>query len=883
MIKAKLRGLLAAIWGLVTRGRMERELDDELRFHVEMETDKNMAAGMTAGEARRAALISFGGVEKFKEQCRETRGSRFIEDLGADLRYGARMLVKNRAFSLLAIVALAVGIGANSAIFSLVNTVLLRPLPYPQPERLVTLEEKEQSGKEMNTSFATFAEWHASAQSFQDMSLYRTWSANMAGNGNPERVNGLRVSSTFFRVLGIKPVLGRDFLPAEDTQQHRSVVVLSHGLWQRRFGGDERIIGQPIKINGSDYTVVGIMPANFQSLFKYSGDGIEVWAPLGYDASLSWACRTCRHLHAIARLKPGVSLTTARAEMNTIAHNLKRTYPQDYPAAGAFVTPLQKQLVGEVEPLLYILLGAVVFVLLIVCANLANLLLAQGAHRQRELAIRAALGASRGRIVRQLLTESLLLSLLGGIGGIAVMYWSIDLLVAMSPDNIPRLTEVSIDNRVLLFALALSISTGLCFGTIPAFQATAFDLHNRLKESARSTLTGGRRRLFNLFVISEMALALLLLVGAGLTVRSFYTLMQVHPGFDSSNLLRMQVSLNGPQYSEDEQIAAYYQKVMERTKSLPGLESAALCSQTPFGGNFDMAGVHIEEHPVDNPGEEANAERFVIAGDYLRALRIPLLRGRDFATTDGAKSPLVVIINEKLARRYWPNSDPIGKRIKVGGTNGPWRIIIGVVGDVRHGTLDHLPKLQVYLPHAQMPFQYMDLLVRGTNDTKALINPVQQAVWSIDRAQPLSNIDALESLTLASIAQKRFTMALLTLFALAAIFLAAIGIYGVISYCVTQRTQELGIRMALGARPADILKLVMSQGLLLIVAGTLIGITLALVLACLLESLIYGITAQDPLTIIAVTLIVIVSAGLACYLPARRATKIDPTVALRYE
>ncbi len=807
-----------------------------------------------------------------------------MKELTQDIRYGFRMLSTRPGFTIVAVIALALGIGANTAIFSLINSVLLRPLPYPEPDRLVMLEESEKDGKSSTTSYATSKDWRERSQTFESISVVRDWSITLTGAGEPEMLQGMRVSANYFGTLAVKPALGREFLPQEDTPATRRVVILSDGLWRRRFGSDADIVGRPIALGGQTFTVAGVMPRGFEDLVSARlYQTADLWAPLGYDETLPWACRTCRHIQAIARLKRGVSLEQAGVEMNAISQNLIVEHPKDYAFAGVTIIPLLDKFVGAVRPALYLLLGAVGLVLLIACANVANLLLARATQRRKEIAIRSALGARRSRIVRQLLTESTMLSLLGAALGLALVWWSLELLAAFSPPTILRLNEVNVDARVLGFTLALSLLTGIIFGLAPALQASKLDLNAALKEGARGAGGGGGHRLRNLLVVSEIALALVLMVGAGLLVRSFLRVLDVTPGFEPSNVITMNVSANGTRYAEEADVRAFYDEVINRVGHLPGVEAAAVVSNLPLGGNKDMYGFHIEEKPLANPEEAPSVERYVVSPGYLRAMRIPLLAGREFNDHDAPNAPPVVLISVSTAESIWPGEDPIGKRVRMGGMEGPLRTIVGITGNVSHYALDTPPDLQAYVPEAQWTNSDLQLVVRSPIDPKALMEAVRNEIWAVDKDLPIYSVATMEQLVSASVAQRRFIVILLALMAGLAATLAALGIYSLMSYSVTQRTQELGIRMALGAQSNDVLRLVVGQGILLAMAGIGVGLVASVALTRVMSSMLFGIGATDPLTFTVISLAVAGVALGASFVPARRATKVDPMVALRCE
>ena len=818
-----------------------------------------------------------------------------METLWQDLKYAVRMLAKKPAFTGIAVLTLALGIGANTAIFSVVNTVLLRALPFPHPDRLVMLWEKDKDGSSDNTSFATYVDWRNESHSLEHIAVISYWFPTIIGQDHAEKLEGLRVSTSFFSVLGVKPALGRDFLTEEDQRGNHHVVILSHGLWARKFGSDPGIAGKPITMDGIVYVVVGVMPAGFESLFSSNRERpAEIWAPLAYNATLPWACRTCRHLRAVARLDAGVPLEQARAEMNTLSHNLFLQYPHDYSAEGVVITPLHEQLVGDVRPALIALLGAVGFVLLIACGNVANLLLGLAAQRRREVAIRAALGGSRARLIRQLLTESVLLALLGGAAGLLLAVWGVDFLVSLAPSNLPRLDQIHLDGQVLAYTLGLCLLTGVIFGMAPALQIFRLDPNESLKEGGRQMGASERRPLRSALVVSGVALALMLLIGSGLMLRSVSRLLAVNPGFDTSHLLTMEVDFSGASYREDVPCAEgpcltvknFYQQALERIRALPGVDSAGVVSQLPLGGNFDRYGMHIEGKLSPNPEDDPSADRYGISLGYLHAMRIPVLRGREFTAEDRADTTPVVLISETFTRRVWPNEDPLGKRIQMGGfgpTGGPWRSIAGVVGDVRHQGLDAPSTMQIYLPQSQWLDSSTILAVRAKGDPGSLAGAVRNAVWSVDKNQPISNVATMDRVIATSMAQRRFAMTLFSIFAGLALVLAAVGLYGVLAHSVSTRTNEIGVRIALGAQGSDILRLVVNQGLFLTALGIAIGLAGAAGLTRFLQSQLFGVAPTDPVTFAAVPALLAAVALLACYVPARRATRVDPMVALRYE
>jgi putative ABC transport system permease protein len=878
-----LRVLASRIRSLFSRHDEDNEFARELEDHLAMGTEENIRRGMPSEEARRAARLRLGGLTQLHETNRELRGLPLIETMFQDLRYALRSLRKNPGFTATVILTLGLGIGATTAIFSVVNGVLLRPLPFPAQNHLVMLWEKDKDGLRSNTSWATLTDWSKENHSFTGIAAVSLWLPTVIGPNDAENLVGFRVSSGFFDVMGVRPERGRGFLPSEDVRGNNYVVVLSHGLWLRRFGGDPGIVGQSIQLGSSTYRVLGILPSSFPSVFSSDPrKPADIYTPLAYDATLPYACRDCRHLRAVARLKDNVSITQASSEMSQISENLFRQYPADYSAPGVTLIPLKDYLVADVRQILFALLGSVGFVLLIACVNVASLLLGRAARRRREVALRAALGASRARIIGQFLTESVLISLLGGAFGLLLAIYGISLLRQLQPGNLPRLQNVQIDQWALAFTIGLSLFTGLVFGLAPALRSSRPDLNEVLKEGGKSTAGKARYRLRNLLVVADVALALVLLAGAGLMMKSFVRLLEVKPGFEPSKTLTMNISLWGPK-SKDAEAALFYEQVLERIQVLPGVESAAIVSQLPLGGNSDVYGVHAEGKSLPNPENDPSADRYSISPAYFKAMHIPLLSGREFNSGDGVGSPMVVLVNETAARQLWIGEDPIGKRLRLGDVKGPWRTVVGVVGDVLHRGLDAPLTLQVYVPNQQWVDSTVVLVVRAVKDPASLATSVRGEIAGVEAQVPVSEVATMEEIVSASMGQQRFSVLLFGLFAVIALVLAAVGIYGVISYATAQRTNEIGIRMALGARPSEVLKLVVSEGMMPTLLGIILGLAGAFGTTGLLGGLLYNVTPTDPTTFAIACVILIGVALLACYLPARRAVKIDPTISLRYE
>ena len=803
-----------------------------------------------------------------------------MKTLWQDLRYGARMLLKNPGFTLIAVITLALGIGANALIFSVVNAVLLRPLPFKEPERLIMIREtKIPQFPEFSVSPGNFLDWKRRNTVFERLVAINTPSFNLIGTGDPEQISGMRVTDGFFAMLGAKPELGREFLPEEDQPDRNNVVILSHGLWQRRFGGDPKIINQTITLSGRIYTVIGVMPATF----SFGGRETALWTPMGFTSDDAQN-HGGHFLSAIGQLKPGAKLEQARSEMSAIAGQLAQEYPDANAGWNVKLLPLQEFIVRSVETALLVLLGAVAFVLLIACANVANLLLARAAGREKEIAIRTALGAGRARIVRQLLTESALLALAGGVAGLLLAKWGTDLLLKLAPQNLPRMSDVSLDGRALAFTAAVTLLTGLIFGLVPALQASKPNLTETMKDAGgRGSTEGGRRQFVRgSLVVLEMASALLLLVGAGLLIKSFWRLQRIDPGFNPNNALTASVTLPSRKYPEENQQSAFFQQLLEKVRALPGVQAAGASNVVPLGGDY-VLGFVIEGRPPLPPGAGQSTNYYAVSADYFKAMGIPLLRGRVFTEQDTRNSTRVAVISESMAKRVFPNEDPIGKRIHV--TNGPtvFREIVGIVGDVKHYGLDQDTTLQTYEPYTQQPFSFMTLVVRTAGDPTNLTSAIRNQVLSIDKEQPVSGVRTLEQRVSTSIAQQRFSMLLLGVFAAVAMVLAAVGIYGVLSYAAAQRTHEIGIRMALGARAGNVLKMVIGQGMKLALAGVALGSGAALALTQLMKRLLFGVTAADPMTYVVIALSLTLVALFACWIPARRAAKVDPMVALRVE
>ncbi len=801
-----------------------------------------------------------------------------MENLLQDIRYGVRSLFKRPGFAAVAVITLALGIGANSAMFSAVNAVLLRPLSFPESERIVLVEgvNPQQGITDSNLSVPDFADWQSQNQVFEQMAGFVTGGSLLVNNEETERVRGTSVTADFFPLFKTKALLGRALQPDDAQKGHDDVVVLSYGLWQRRFGSDPDVVGSKVKVGGEAATVVGVMPAGFD--YPYQS---ELWVPFAIDAAAER--RDNRYLEVITRLKPGVTLAQAQAQMDTINQRLAQTYPETNTGSGVRLATLQERLVGGTRSSLLLLLGAVAFVLLIACANVANLLLARATARQKEIAVRTALGASRWRVIRQLLTESVLLSTVGGAVGLLLSLWLTKLLIAVSPPNSPRFDEIRPDTRVFLFTLALAVLTGLVFGLAPALQASRINLNERLKEGGRMGGGSSHNRVRSMMMVSEVTLSFVLLVGAGLLIKSFMHLRDVSPGFNSANVLSVRISLPSARFPKGEPRVQMLRQVVEHIRSLPGVQSAGAVLSLPLGGDtFNVGRSYIREGRPATPEESANATYLVATPDYFHALQIPLVAGRAFTDQDTEQTPKVLIVNESMARQLWPGESPVGKRITIWRDEKFPREIVGVVGDTKR-LLDTEAGSQMYVPFAQDSDWGMSLVIRTNGDPAASTAAVRSEIKSLDKGIPVYNVKTMNEVLALSVGPRRTPMLLLSAFAGVALLLAMIGIYGVTAYHVTQRTQEIGIRMALGAQMRDVVSLVLKGGMALAFIGIGLGLVGAFALTRLMSSLLFGVQPTDRGTFALVSASLLVTALIACYLPARKATKVDPLVALRYE
>ena len=881
---------------LFQKQTVDAEMDEEMRFHIELRTQANIEAGMPAEEARLAALRQFGWKESIQEECRDQRGVRWLENLIQDARYGARMLRKNPGFTAVAVLTLALGIGANTAIFSVVHAVLLRPLPYRQSERLVRLHEAGRDWTGGPISYPNFIDWKAQQTSFEHFGLYRAVNYNFTGADEPLRVSAGEVAADVFSALGVQPIVGRVFTAHEDKPAGPQVVVLSYGLWQSRFAGNPAIVDRTVTLDGKSYTVLGVMPQGFDF-----PDGASLWLPveLGFSEALRQARGERPGHRAIARLKPGVTLEQAQAELDTVATRLAQQFPGSNKNRGVGMEFLLDTQVGKVRRALWILLGAVALLLLIACANVANLLLARAAARQKEMAVRVALGAGRGRIIRQLLTESVLLAAAGGAAGLSLAHWSLRLIATLGQNSLPRVNEIRLDGSVLMFSGAVALVIGLLFGLAPAAQSSRPNLHDTLKDAARGA-TSGRGRLRHGLVVAEVALTLMLLVGAGLLLKSFHQLLQVNPGFADEQVLTFRLSLAGQKYATLASRSGFYQGLLEHIRALPGVRAASVASQIPFDSRSWQTSFLVEGRPEPSPGEYPSMEAHLVGPDYFRAMGISLLRGRTFTEQDnrqhvrgtdreqsGNAALNVIVIDEEFARRHFRNEDPVGKQIRLpwgSRDQNPLLEIVGVVKRVREERLSEWDgQVQGYFSFLQRPEGGMSVIVKASTPPESLIGAVRDQVLTLNSQLPLYDVRTLAAMRADNIAPERLNLTLLGIFAAVALALSLIGLYGVLAYAVTQRQREIGVRMALGAQRRNVLSLVVGQGMRIAALGVVIGLLGSFAVTRVLQNLLYEVQPSDPLTFAAVTLSLGAVVLLACYLPAHRAARVAPMEALRYE
>jgi predicted permease len=886
-----MRRFLARLVSLFRGGRADRELSREIESHLALIQEDFEHRGMPPAEARLAARREYGGVEQAKELHRQERSFSWIEHMVKDLRYGARNLFRTPGFTVVAVMALALGLGANTAIFSVVNSVLLRPLVYKQADRLVTILHFGNNP----VATANYLDWRDQSSSFEAMGAADYWSPNLTGTERPEHLYALKVTQNLMPLLGIEPLLGRLFASGEDQVGAEHKVILSYSLWQRRFSGDPGVLGKPITLDGEAYDVVGVMPPSFK-FAPFWATHAELWAPNAFGNTIHE--RGGNHLRVFARLKPGVSLEQARADIATVTGRLEKQFPATN--RNVRVTPLKENVTGKIETPLLMLLGAVGFVLLIACANVAHMLLARTADRQKEIAVRVALGASRGRVITQFLTESLLLATMGATAGWLLALGGTKALVFLSPAYLPRVETVRIDSSVVLFLVCITVLTSVAFGLMPALHAAAANLSDSLKEGGRGDSESVRRnRLRSFLVASEFALAFVLLIGAGLMIRSFRSLQSVDPGFNPHNVLSMIVSVAGTNEADADRRALFYRDLLQRIGTLPGVNSVGAINHLPLAGDLWDRGFLIEGRPKPGPGEGPDAVYRLALPGYFQTMRLPIRRGRAIDEHDDARSPRVVVINERASHEYWPGEDPIGKRISLDEDDDGhplWTTVIGVTANARQGDWAHDPDPEIYLSALQnrsflgedrsnigTHMSYITLVIRTEGDPAELTSAVQGTIWSIDRNLPISDVITMEKAVADATAQPRFEMLLLALFGVVALLLAAIGIYGVMNYAVSRRVREIGIRLSLGASRTEVFRMVIRQAMLQALVGGALGILGSLVLAGLMSNMLYGIQPTDPLTFLGVVILLGLAALLATCVPARKATRIEPITALRSE
>ena len=882
---------LRALWrNLFTKQRAERELDEELRSYAALLADEMHRGGASSGDARRLALAELGGVERVKDDVRDVRSGALVETMLQDVRYAARALVRRPSFTIVAVSALALGIGATTAIFSVVNGVLLRPLPYVEPDRLVALLHNSSDP----VAPANYLDWRRLNTVFSSVGAAEYWGGNVVGDV-AERVQGLRVTSDILRMTGVAPILGRTLLPEDETEGAERTAVLAWGYWQRRFAGSPQVLDQRVTVDGTSYRIVGVMPPGFDFPMFWA-TGVQIWSPLTFGERAT--SRRGSSLRVFARLAPNVTIEAARSQMASITGNLDREFPGTN--RDVTVTPLETMVVGNVKPALIVLLVAVAFVLLIACANVAHMLLARASARHREINVRLALGASRRRLLRQLLTESVVLGLAGGVVGVVLARVGLTMLLGLSAGSIPRADSVSVDTGVLVFTAVVSLATGLAFGLLPALRVSRMEVADALRDGARGSTEGVQRgRLRSMLVGSEIALALVLLAAAGLAMRSFTALRAIDPGFEPRGVLSAMVTVRGTAEEAPGRRTAFYTSVLDRIRQLPGVESASYINHLPIGGDVWGLGFRVEGRPPQQPGEELRAAYRVVFPGYFETMRLPILRGRGIDERDRSGSTPVVVVNDWFARRHWPNGDALGKRITLDSGEDPlWVTVVGVSKNAVRSDWSAPPEEELFLPYHQTArytegegghVAYMTLVARATCprfrdcEPARLASAVREVVGSLNRAVPVTEVQPMMAVVEGANARPRLTLVLLGTFAAVALVLAAVGIYGVISYAVSRRTHEIGVRMALGASPRSVVRLIVGQGMLVVSLGAVAGVAGALVVTRLMTSVVYGVRVTDPPTYVTVTLLLVGVALLASYIPARRATKVDPLTAIRTE
>ena len=885
-----------SLWRQISRGlrvlthreNADQEIDDEVNDYLEHAAAELEASGLSPENARRAARLEIGTTAHIREQVRSHGWEHLLETLIADLHYAVRQLIRNPGFALVSLITLALGTGASTAIFSAVNPILFQPLPYPHANRVMMIQEMRKNGSPAAVNFATFQGLSGATQVFDTSTVFKLWQPTLVETDEPERLDGQRVSADYFSVLGVRPLQGRNFEPADDQFRGPNVVILSARLWRRRFGGNTSIVGKQITLDESPYTVIGVMPSSFENVTSPTA---ELWAPLQYNPSLPLDGREWgHHLHMLARLRSGVSANQASSELGHIMAPFAKTYAKGYDCCGGppdtiVVTRLQDEITRTVRPALVAILGAVGLVLLVVCVNVTNLLLARSGRRRSEFSMRAALGAGRMRLMRQLLAESLLLAAAGGILGMIVAKMGVRAIVALSPAGLPRVDAIGIDSTVFVFALGITTLVGIVVGLVPALQASHCDPQSNLQQRSRTTV--GRHQLTQrVLVIAEVALAMVLLAGAGLMLHSMERLLSVDPGFESAHLLTMQVQETGPRFDDDSVRARFFTQALEVVRQVPGVTGAAFTSQLPLSGDLDIYGLEFASRPGDL---SESALRYAVSPGYFEAMGIPLIAGRSLDERDRAGAPGAVVISASLAKRKFPGQNPIGQRVRVGlnagHTDRPWSTIVGVVGDVKQTSLALSAPDAYYTSTTQWAWvdTAQSLVVRTRGDAAAMAPAIKQALWSADKGEPIVRIATMENLMSTSEADRHFVLILFEAFGIAALLLAAVGIYGVLSYTVTERTREIGVRTALGATRVDIVVLIFGQGMTLTGIGVALGIGGAVAASRTLLSMLYGISFFDPTTYFGVVALIACIAGIACSVPAWRAAHLDPAISLRAE
>ncbi|HLW98577.1 MAG TPA: ABC transporter permease [Candidatus Acidoferrales bacterium] len=885
-----LRRFFKRLTNSILRRRHDERLREELAEHIALLTEENLRAGMSPGEARRQALLKLGGMARVEESYQSERGLLFLETTLQDIRYALRMLRRSPGFTAVAVLTLALGIGANTAIFSFVYGILLAPLPYHDASRLVVLNETTPRVGTVSVSYPNFVDWRSQSRSFSQIAYIEQVSRNLAGASvsRPENIKGDSVSPNFLSMIGVRPFLGRDFEPAEENSGTQRVLLLGYQLWQSHFGADPNVVGRSIALDGNDFVIIGVLPPDYRTL-----DKIDVMLPIGVwiTNNPSAASRSDRgDSTVVARLTQGTTLAQARAEMEGIASRLAKEYPEDNDQFGVQLRPIRDAFAGNLRTEILVLFAAVMFVLLIASANVANLFLVRGAARTKEIALRMAFGASRSRIMRQLLMESFVLAFLGGTLGLAFALVGIRLITRLIPQGTLMGASIGLNGAVLLFTAGVVVLAAFVFGMAPAAHWAKRDVQGELKEGGRTASVGAaQNRLRGILAVAEISLALVLLAGAGLMLKSLYRLINVDPGFQPDRVLTMEMYLSSRRYSHGPAVLSFWRQVLDGVRALPGVESAALGKHIPLTGKHGRTDITIEGMALPKPGSFPHPDIHTVSPDYVRTLGMVLERGRTFTEADNETAPPVALVNDKLARQYWPNDGPIGKRFMWGSFNPAsktppkWITVVGVVGDTKMYGLANPSRLEVYAPLLQDADNDMDLLVKSQLDASALTSEIRGVVAAVDKDQPIFAIATMNKIVSDDVSAPRLTLVLLGLFSALALILAAIGIYGVISYSVAQRTHEIGVRMALGARRADILRMVLGQGGKIALVGIVIGMAAAFGLTRLMSGLLFSVSAGDPATFAAVAGLLVLVAIFACYIPARRAIRVDPMVALRHE